>query len=85
MLILVIGKTYSIFGRDPETETYLKLLNTWKNGSFLWKRPLFPKNRLQNMRGKKLKATSFDYAPFLYKENSIYNGYEVRYIFQMVF
>ena len=37
------------------------------------------------MGGKKLKATSFDYAPFLYKENSIYNGYEVRYIFQLFF
>ena len=61
-------------------EKYLKLINIWRNGSFLWKWPLFPKSRLQNMGGKKLKATSFDYAPFIYKENSIYYGFEVRYI-----
>ena len=83
--LLLIGNKYSIFGRDPEVEKYLKLLNIWRNGSFIWKKPLFPKTRLQNMGGKKLKATSFDYAPFIYKENSIYYGFEVRYIRYMVY
>ena len=58
---------------------YLKLLNVWINGSFVWKRPLFPKARLQNMGGRKLKATSFDFEPYVYIENSVYYGSEVRY------
>ena len=70
--------TYSFFGRDVETESKLVLLNIWRRGEFMWpKRSIFPKGRLQNLRGKKLRATSFEYEPFIYKENNTYNGYEV--------
>ena len=69
--------TYSFFGRDVETESKIILLNIWKNGHFMWERNILPKNRLQNLQHKQLRATSFVYEPFIYKENNTYVGYEV--------
>ena len=71
---------YTIYGRDPETETKLKIMNIWKNGILYWKnQKLFP-NRMQNLAGRALIATSFEYSPFIYKENpedEKFQGYEV--------
>ena len=69
--------TYSFFGRDVETESKIVLLNIWKHGHFMWERDILPKNRLQNLQHKQLRATSFVYEPFIYKENNTYVGYEV--------
>ena len=69
--------TYSFFGRDVETESKIVLLNIWKHGSFMWERNILPQNRLQNLQHKQLRATSFEYEPFIYKENNTYVGYEV--------
>ena len=69
--------TYSFFGRDVETESKIILLNIWKHGHFMWERDILPKNRLQNLQHKQLRATSFVYEPFIYKENNTYVGYEV--------
>ena len=69
--------TYSFFARDVETESKIILLNIWKHGHFLWERNILPKNRLQNLQHKQLRATSFEYEPFIYKENNNYVGYEV--------
>ena len=72
------NRTYTFFGRDVETESKLVLLNIWKNENFMWpEKSIFPKGRLQNLRGKRLRATSFEYEPFIYKENNTYKGYEV--------
>ena len=58
----------------------LKIFNIWENGSLYWKSvKMFP-NRMQNLAGRVLKATSFEYRPFIYKENpgdKRYQGYEV--------
>ena len=74
------GDKYTIYGRDPETETKLKIMNIWKNGIFYWKnKKLFP-DRMQNLAGRVLTATSFEYSPFIYKENpedEKFQGYEV--------
>ena len=74
------GDKYTIYGRDPETETELKIMNIWKNGIFYWKnKKLFP-DRMQNLAGRVLTATSFEYSPFIYKENpedEKFQGYEV--------
>ena len=71
---------YTIYGRDPETETKLKIMNIWKNGILYWKnQKLFP-NRMQNLAGRVLIATSFEYSPFIYKvnpEDEKFQGYEV--------
>ena len=68
------------YGRDSGTETKLKIFNIWENGSLYWKNvKMFP-NRMQNLAGRVLKATSFEYRPFIYKENpgdKKYQGYEV--------
>ena len=69
--------TYSFFGRDVETESKIILLNIWKHGHFMWERDILPKNRLQNLQHKQLRATSFVYEPFIYRENNTYVGYEV--------
>ena len=69
--------TYSFFGRDVETESKIVFLNIWKHGHFMWERDILPKNRLQNLQHKQLRATSFVYEPFIYKENNTYVGYEV--------
>ena len=69
--------TYSFFGRDVETESKIILLNIWKHGHFMWERDILPNNRLQNLQHKQLRATSFVYEPFIYRENNTYVGYEV--------
>ena len=71
---------YTFYGRDSETETKLQIFNTWENGSFHWKNEKMFPNRMQNLAGRVLKATSFEYRPFIYKENpgdKKYQGYEV--------
>ena len=69
--------TFSFFGRDVQNEAKIMLMNIWKNGHFMWERNILPKNRLQNLQQKQLRATSFVYAPNIYKENNTYVGYEV--------
>ena len=78
-----IGK-YSVYGRNPLDEGQIKILNFWKEGHFSWKdQPVFPQGRLANFAGINLRATSFQFPPFCYKDNpenemEEYTGFEVR-------
>ena len=72
-----MGDKYVIYGRDQATETKLEIFNIWGDGSYRWQnREIFP-IRMSNLNGRKIKATSFDYKPFCYPVDGVYQGYEV--------
>ena len=72
-----LGDKYVIYGRDQATETKLEIFNIWGDGSYRWQnREIFP-IRMSNLNGRKIKATSFDYKPFCYPVDGVYQGYEV--------
>ena len=69
---------FLVVARDPDNEENLSLLNIWKNGQFMFDKKIFPTTRLRNMKGKTLRATSFDRAPNVYKdEYNQWTGSEV--------
>ena len=73
---------FSIFARNHD-KSEIVLTRIWKRGRYLYKKgPLFPTDKLTNLDGKLLKVTSFDLAPFVYKESpedqEFTAGYEVR-------
>ena len=72
------NNTYKLYGKDENQEQGIKLKNMWKDGNMLLDKDIFPENKLHNLRGKKIRATSFEYPPFIYKENQKYKGYEVQ-------
>ena len=72
-----LGDKYVIYGRDQATETKLEIFNIWGDGSYRWQnKEIFP-IRMSNLNGRKIKATSFDYKPFCYPVDGVYQGYEV--------
>ena len=58
-------------------ENEIKLLNVLKNEKYLLDAPIFPKNRLQNLRGKSLNAVTFVRPADVYFENGEWAGIEV--------
>ena len=79
------GNSISVFTRSLENDQELVVLNIWKNGAFIWNTPLYPKERISNLKGVAIKATSFNYPPVCYKENpenedEEYQGIEVHFI-----
>ena len=73
---------YSVFARSMENDAEVTVLNIWNNGDYLWNTPVFPKGRMSNLKGAAIKATSFQFPPFCYKENpedekEEYQGIEV--------
>ena len=69
---------FSVMARDPKDESKLTLMNIWKNGRFMFQANIFPSNRLRNLKGKTLRATSFERAPNVYKDqNGHWTGSEV--------
>ena len=78
------SEKYAIYGRDPETEAELSLINFLQNGQLVFdQNEVFPPNRLQNFHGQTLKATSFQFPPFCYKDNpndpdEEYKGFETN-------
>ena len=78
-IALYVGNnTYKLYEKSIETEQHMKLYNIWKNGRIILAKSIFPEDSLQNLRGKKIRATSFEYPPFIYKEDQKYQGYEVQ-------
>ena len=76
---------YSVLARHPNDEQKLCLLNIWKHGNFMFDTKIFPQNRLRNMNGKNLIATTFEKAPNVYKdENNQLTGYEARLFFFII-
>lgn len=72
---------YSVYARNVQTEQGLVLMNQWKNGTFTMENPIFPADRLENFNGIQLKATSFIYEPFIYKDpvnEGQFQGYEIN-------
>ena len=63
------GKVFSVFGRSLENDKEITLLNVWKNGRYIWSSSVYPKGRMHNLKGTAIKATSFQFPPFNYKEN----------------
>ena len=63
------GKVYSVFGRSLENGKEITLLNVWKKGEYIWNSSLYPKGRMKNLKGTAIRATSFQFPPFNYKEN----------------
>lgn len=69
---------YSAFARNPEDENAITLINQW-SGEFMRPAPVFPKNRYRTYNGRTLKATSFNYEPFIRKINeTMFEGFEVQ-------
>ena len=73
---------FSIFARNHD-KSDIVLTRIWKRGKYIYKKgPIFPTDKLRNFDGKLLKVTSFDLAPFVYKESledlEFAAGYEVR-------
>ena len=78
-IALYIGNnTYWLYEKDAKAGRNIKLSNIWRNGNIFLAKSIFPEARLQNLRGKKIRATSFEYPPFIYKEDQKYQGYEVQ-------
>ena len=75
--------SFLVITRSPENDQELTVLNIWNNGEYTWNTPVYPKGRLDNLKGVAIKATSFNYPPTCYKENpknedEEYQGIEVR-------
>ena len=74
---------YSVFGRSLKNDNEIKILNIWKNGRYVWDSSVYPKGRMKNLKGNTIRATSFEYPPFNYrnseKENEEYQGMEVYF------
>jgi hypothetical protein len=73
---------YVIYARNPLDEKNIVPINIWtvKSGYKYDENTILSKGRLQNLDGKQLTATSFEYAPFTYKdhpEDKKYQGFEV--------
>ena len=72
---------FSIFARNHD-KSDIVLTRIWKRGRYIYEKgPIFPTDKLRNFDGKLLKVTSFDLAPFIYKESpedlEFTAGYEV--------
>ena len=63
------GNAYSVFGRSLGNDNEITLLNVWNKGGYVWNSSVYPKGRMNNLKGAKIKATSFQFPPFNYKEN----------------
>ena len=77
------GNSFSVITRSLENDKELAVLNIWNNGEYRWNTSVYPKGRLDNLKGVAIKATSFNYPPTCYKENpenedEEYQGIEVR-------
>ena len=77
------GNSFSVITRSLENDKELAVLNIWNNGEYRWNTSVYPKGRLNNLKGVAIKATSFNYPPTCYKENpenedEEYQGIEVR-------
>ena len=73
----------SIYIRSPRENGDLQLIGKW-NGSEINCRTInmYPKDRLSNLFGKTLRASSFEYKPYTYvidtiDGNPVYDGVEV--------
>ena len=76
---------YSVLGRHPNDEQKLCLLNIWKHGTFMFDTKIFPLNRLRNMNGKNLIATTFERKPTVYRdETNQLTGYEANSFFYII-
>ena len=80
------GNSFSIITRSLENDQELTVLNIWNNGGYIWNMPVYPKGRLDNLKGVDINATSFNFPPFCYKENpenedEEYQGFEVQHTF----
>ena len=76
------GNSFSVITRSLENDQELTVLNIWNNGEYTWNMPVYPKGRLDNLKGIDIKATSFNFPPTCYKENpkneeEEYQGLEV--------
>ena len=76
------GNSFSVITRSLENDQELIVLNIWNNGGYIWNMPVYPKGRLDNLKGVDINATSFNFPPFCYKENpenedEEYQGIEV--------
>ena len=70
---------YTVLARNPANEDEIKLMNIWKDGKFMFENKIFPNNRLRDLHGKVLTATTFDRAPAVYKkDDGSWGGLEVR-------
>lgn len=77
------GNSFSVITRSLENDRKLTVLNIWNNGEYTWNTPVYPKGRLDNLKGVAIRVTSFNYPPTCYKENpenedEEYQGIEVR-------
>lgn len=87
--ILFNSKSLSaVYVRDPKENGKLQLIGNW-NGQLLNCRTMsmFPRDRLSNLFGKALKASSFEYSPYTYIVDTVdgdivYDGVEVSFINQ---
>ena len=69
---------FSVLARNPDMEDEIKLMNIWKDGKFMFENKIFPNNRLRDLHGKVLTATTFDRAPAVYKkDDGSWGGLEV--------
>ncbi len=55
-----------MLARDPLDESEVTLLDTFGGSKMHDNAPVFPTNRLTNLKGKQLTVTSFNYPPFNY-------------------
>ena len=74
--------SFSVITRSLENDQELTVLNIWNNGKYIWNKPVYPKGRLDNLKGVDIKVTSFNFPPTCYKENpenedEEYQGIEV--------
>lgn len=74
---------YTILTRTIENEEQVHLANIWQEGQYMLpnQKQVYPKNRNQFLNGKTLRATSFQFPPFNYKENPTdleFQGFETR-------
>ena len=77
------GNSFLVITRSLENDKELAVSNIWNNGEYTWNTSVYPKGRLDNLKGVPIKATSFHYPPTCYKENpenedEEYQGIEVR-------
>ena len=75
----------SLYVRDPSENGHLTMIGSW-NGSHLNCRTnnMFPRDRLSNLLGKTIKASSFEHKPYTYLVNTVdgkpvYDGLEVSF------
>ena len=75
--------SFSVITRSLKNDKELTVVNIWNNGEYTWNTSVYPKGRLDNLKGVAIRVTSFNYPPTCYKENpenedEEYQGIEVR-------